>query len=56
MELEEIIISVGDMATYNELRSEGYICRWCGDGMICMVRPKNWQELINVQELITNKG
>lgn len=47
MELEQIIIDVGDMGQYNELRREGYVCVWCGNGMICMGRPKNWQELIN---------
>ena len=43
MDLETIIIGIGDIALYNELRSQGYMCRWVGDGMICMGLPKNWE-------------
>jgi len=46
MELEEIIIKASEIGRYMELRSQGYMCRWSGEGMICMVRPKNWQELV----------
>lgn len=46
MELEKVIISMNDLRKYNELREQGFVVQWCGEGKLCLVRPKDWQERI----------
>jgi hypothetical protein len=57
MEWEQQIISADDMITYNKLRDEYWVCRWSGEGKLCMVRPANWQErLARIDAELDAKG